>query len=244
MGWDGGRHCISLRWCSILWQSALFCQPWMVKDILSVFSMFSRNSWWFRLVIPLTAPKPHNVAVGHTNGGVFARRATFVLTIPAYQRQPLPCKYMRSILRIPQVSTPYATNGTDGHVVREMCHKEQKMGTMVEKFQPISPVNFLYNMVKIFVDTGNALTPSCLQTPFAARNESTSFCGWVSSTGKRPLHIRKCKGATPYPQPEFLCLYFFAFCCVLVPHLLKTTCTSTAVGFLRCRMAFGLQFGA
>ena len=41
---------------------------------------------------------------------------------------------MRSILRIPQISTPYATNGIDGHGVREMCLKEWKMGTMVERY--------------------------------------------------------------------------------------------------------------
>ena len=40
---------------------------------------------------------------------------------------------MRRILRIPQVSTPDATNGTDGHGVREMCHKERRVGTMVEE---------------------------------------------------------------------------------------------------------------
>ena len=28
--------------------------------------------------------------------------------------------------------------------------------------EPISPANFLYNMVKIFTNTGNALTPSRL----------------------------------------------------------------------------------
>ena len=40
---------------------------------------------------------------------------------------------MRRILRIPQIITPYATNGTDGHGVCEMCHKEGKMGTMGER---------------------------------------------------------------------------------------------------------------
>ena len=37
-------------------------------------------------------------------------------------------------LRIPQIGTPYATNGTDGHGVREMCHKQRRMGAMVEGF--------------------------------------------------------------------------------------------------------------
>ena len=73
--------------------------------------------------------------------------------------------------------------------VREMWHKERKMGTMVESIQPVSPANFLYNMVKIFANTGNALPPSRLRTPFGARHESTSLCGWVSSTGKGPVHI-------------------------------------------------------
>ena len=70
-----------------------------------------------------------------------------------------------------------------------MCHKERKMGTMVERIPPISPANFLYNMVKIFVNTSNGLTPSRLQTPLGAQHESTGFCGWVSSTGKGPVHI-------------------------------------------------------
>ena len=43
---------------------------------------------------------------------------------------------MRCIHRIPQVSTPYPANGTDGHGVYEMRHKEWKMGTMVERIQP------------------------------------------------------------------------------------------------------------
>ena len=109
---------------------------------------------------------------------------------------------MRRTLRIPQVSTPYGTNGTDGHGVCEMWHKERKMGTMVEKIQPVSPANFLCNMVKIFANTGNALPPSRLRTPFGARHESTVLCGWVSSTGKGPVHIPNWKGAVPYPQLE------------------------------------------
>ena len=35
-----------------------------------------------------------------------------------------------------------------------MCHKEWKMGTMVERIQPANPANFLCNTVKIFADTG------------------------------------------------------------------------------------------
>ena len=89
----------------------------------------------------------------------------------------------------PQVSNPYATNGTDVHGVREMCHKEWKMGTKVKRIQPVSPANFLYNMVKIFANTpNNALTPSRLRTPFGARHESTGCCGWVSPTRKGPVH--------------------------------------------------------
>ena len=70
-----------------------------------------------------------------------------------------------------------------------MCHEERKMGTMVERSQPVSPANVLYNMVNIFANMGNALTPSDLQTPVCEQHESTSFCGWVSSTGKGPVHV-------------------------------------------------------
>ena len=73
---------------------------------------------------------------------------------------------------------------------------------MVERMRPVSPANFLYNMVKIFTNTGNALTPSRLRTPCAAQHESTGFCGWVSSTGQEPVHIPNWKGASPYPQLE------------------------------------------
>ena len=76
-----------------------------------------------------------------------------------------------------------------------MCHKERKIGTMVERIQPVSPANFLYNMVKIFAYTSNVLTPSHLQTTFGARHESTGFCPWVSSTRKGPVHIPNWKGA-------------------------------------------------
>ena len=69
-----------------------------------------------------------------------------------------------------------------------MCHKERKMGTMVERIQPVSPANFLYNMVKMFANTGNTLMPSRLRTPVGARHESTG--------------ILNRKGASPYPKPE------------------------------------------
>ena len=59
-----------------------------------------------------------------------------------------------------------------------MCHKERKMGTMVERIQHVTPVNFLYNMVQMFVNMGNALTPSRLLAPFGARHENTGFCRW------------------------------------------------------------------
>ena len=55
--------------------------------------------------------------------------ALFGLSIPTYQWQQSPCKHPR----ISRVSTLYATNGTDGHGVHEMCHKERKMGTMGER---------------------------------------------------------------------------------------------------------------
>ena len=40
-----------------------------------------------------------------------------------------------------------------------MCHKEWKMGTMVERIQPVGPSNLLNNMVKVFATTGNTLPP-------------------------------------------------------------------------------------
>ena len=45
---------------------------------------------------------------------------------------------VRRILTIPQVGTPYPV-GTDGHGVCEMRHKEWKMGTTVERIQPVGP---------------------------------------------------------------------------------------------------------
>ena len=90
-----------------------------------------------------------------------------------------------------------------------MCHKEQQMGTMVEMIQPFSATNFLYNMIKISANTGNALTPSRLRTPFGARHGSTCFCGWCVFKKKRketkqclPVHIPNWKRAIPYPQLE------------------------------------------
>ena len=59
---------------------------------------------------------------------------------------------------------------------------------MVEKIQPVSPPNFLYNMVKIFTNTDNTLMPRPLRTPFGAQHESTGLC--------------KRKGASPHPQLE------------------------------------------
>ena len=82
--------------------------------------------------------------------GVFALRVPGALLV-YYVSRHINGNNMRRILRIPQLSTPYATNGTDGHGVREMCHKEREM---VAKIQPISPANFLFNMVKIFANIG------------------------------------------------------------------------------------------
>ena len=65
-------------------------------------------------------------------GGVCAQRAPGVLVLYSLSRHINGNSYlvnMRRILGIPQVSTPYATTGTDGHGVCEMCHKERKMGT-------------------------------------------------------------------------------------------------------------------
>ena len=42
-----------------------------------------------------------------------------------------------------------------------MCHRERKMGTMVERIQAISPANFLCNMVKIFASTSNTQAQKC-----------------------------------------------------------------------------------
>ena len=82
---------------------------------------------------------------------------------------------MRRILRIPEVSTPCSANGTAGHAVCEMCHKEWKMGTMVEMIQPVGPSNLLNKMVKVFANTGNTLLPGNLGTPFGARHEITDL---------------------------------------------------------------------
>ena len=59
-----------------------------------------------------------------------------------------------------------------------MRHKEWKMGTMVERIQPVGPSNLLNNMVQVFTNTGNTPPPSNLQTPFGARHESTALCKW------------------------------------------------------------------
>ena len=58
-----------------------------------------------------------------------------------------------------------------------MRHKEWKMGTMVERIQPVGPLNLLNNMVKVFANTGNTLPPSNLRT-FRVRHESTALCRW------------------------------------------------------------------
>ena len=59
-----------------------------------------------------------------------------------------------------------------------MRHKEWKMGTMVERIQPVGPSNLLNDMVKVFANTGNTLPPGNLRTPFGARHESTALCQW------------------------------------------------------------------
>ena len=59
-----------------------------------------------------------------------------------------------------------------------MRHKEWKMGTMVERIQPVEPSNLLNNMVRVFANMGNTLPPSNLRTPFGARHESTALCRW------------------------------------------------------------------
>ena len=59
-----------------------------------------------------------------------------------------------------------------------MRHKEWKMGTIVERIQPVGPSNLLNDMVKVFANTGNTLPPGNLRTPFGARHESTALCRW------------------------------------------------------------------
>ena len=46
-----------------------------------------------------------------------------------------------------------------------MCQKEWKMGTMVERIQPVDPSNLLNNMAQVFANTGNTPLPSNLRTP-------------------------------------------------------------------------------
>ena len=67
-----------------------------------------------------------------------------------------------------------------------MCHKKRKMGTMVERIQPVSTANFLDNMVKIFANTSNALTPGHLRTKLQFLR--VGILNW--------------KRASPYPQLE------------------------------------------
>ena len=59
-----------------------------------------------------------------------------------------------------------------------MGHKEWKLGTMVERIQPVGPLNLLNNMVNVFASTGNTLPPGNLRT-FCVRCESTAFCRWA-----------------------------------------------------------------
>ena len=61
--------------------------------------------------------------------------------------------------------------------------------------QPVSLANFLY---KIFANTGNALMPSYLRTPFGARHVSTGF--WFLWVGC--VHISNWKVVGPHLQPE------------------------------------------
>ena len=88
-----------------------------------------------------------------------------------------------------------------------MCRKEWKTWKPVERIQPLSPANFLYSMAKIVANTGNALTPSRLRTPFGARHEGTGFCRWVSSTRKAPVHIPNRKGPVHIPNYRGAGLY-------------------------------------
>ena len=71
---------------------------------------------------------------------------------------------MRRIVGISQVCTLYSANGTDEHGVYQLCHKECKMDTMVEKIQFIGIWNLLNTMVKVFRNKGNTLLPGNLRT--------------------------------------------------------------------------------
>ena len=82
------------------------------------------------------------------------------------------------IPRIPQVGTPYPANGTDGHGVCEMRHKKLKMGTMVEKIQPVGPSNLLNNIVQVFANR-------------ATRGQATSsIAPEAGGNATSPLHSR------------------------------------------------------
>ena len=119
---------------------------------------------------------------------------------------------MRRILRIPRVGTPYPANGTDGHGVCVMCHIEWKMGTMVERIQPVGPLNLLNNVVKVFANTGNTLPLGNLRT-FRVRHESTALCWWGvfhrENKIKTTTHGRGARGAYTSSKipPMFLHLH-------------------------------------
>ena len=100
---------------------------------------------------------------------------------------------MRHILRIPQVSTPYATDGTDGHGVREMCHKEREMGTMVERIQPVSQSR----SPSPFPDRKGAMQKPWIRAPYQKGPKTRP-----SALPPPPPHTR----LNPSAQPRSRCL--------------------------------------
>ena len=89
--------------------------------------------------------------------------------------------------------------------------KNGKWGQWLKRFN--LSANFLYNMVEIFANTGNALTPNCLRTPNMPNMKAQVSAGgyhqsergqYISPTGKGPVHIPNRKGAMVkecYPPP-------------------------------------------
>ena len=73
-----------------------------------------------------------------------------------------------------------------------MRHKEWKMGTMVERIQPVGPSNLLNNMVKVFASTGNTLPPGNLRTIKATRDtEGEGVDGAMMVDDAHPIAKKK-----------------------------------------------------
>ena len=79
-----------------------------------------------------------------------------------------------------------------------MCHKERKMGTMVQRILLVNPANFLHNMVKIFANTSNTLMVPNMKAPVSAGGHLEPERGpypqlergqSISRTRKGPVHV-------------------------------------------------------